>query len=249
MVTLLVCLCLAVAFNAPLTEAANPTVPENPAKAPWYFVGLQELVSYSAFTGGMAIPGVLIVCMVFLPYIDRQKEELGVYFGGKSGKTVALQSVLFSVVGTVVSVAIPVKFGWLRNWFPEISQLLIIAVNPGTLLILSYLLWMTVIYKKTGSHNLKTAYEIANYHHEHFNGNGYPEGLKGDDIPVAARIMTLADIYDALTSERSYKKAYSHNESRKLIVLEYGNQLDPLVVDAFLRQEETWQTVRQRFID
>ncbi len=105
------------------------------------------------------------------------------------------------------------------------------------------------IYKKTGSHNIKTAYEIANYHHEHFNGNGYPEGLKGNDIPVAARIMTLADIYDALTSERSYKKALSHGEAKKLIVLEYGNQLDPLVVDAFLRQEDVWQSIRQRFID
>ena len=154
MVTLLVCLCLAVAFNAPLTEAANPNVPENPAKSPWYFLGLQELVSYSAFAGGVAIPMVLMVFMMLVPYIDREKEELGVYFGGKNGKTVALQSVIFSVVVTVLAVAIPVKFGWLRNWFPEISQLIIIVLNPGTLLMLAYMLWMVVIYKKTGSTRL-----------------------------------------------------------------------------------------------
>ena len=151
MVTLLICLCLAVAFDAPLTEAANPTVPENPAKAPWYFVGLQELVSYSAFTGGMAIPAILMACMVLLPYLDREKEELGIYFSGPKGKIVAIQSFFFSVVVTIISVAFPVKFGWLRNWFPDISQLIIIVINPGTLLILMYLLWMAVIYKRTNS--------------------------------------------------------------------------------------------------
>ncbi len=103
------------------------------------------------------------------------------------------------------------------------------------------------IYKKTGSHTMKAAYEIAAYHHEHFNGAGYPEGLKGDDIPASARIMALADIYDALTSERSYKKALSHEAAKELILVERGKQLDPMVIDAFLRQENVWQTIRERF--
>ena len=154
MVTLLLCLCVSVAFDAPLTEAANPAVPENPAKAPWYFLGLQELVSYSAFTGGMAIPGVLMICMILLPYLDREPEDLGVYFSGKRGKIVALQSLFFSVVCTVLAVAVPVTYGWLRNWFPDISQLVIIALNPGTLLILAYLLWTAAVYKKTSSTRL-----------------------------------------------------------------------------------------------
>lgn len=154
MVTLLLCLCLAATFDAPLTEAANPNVPENPAKAPWYFVGLQELVSYSAFTGGVGIPVLLILSMLLLPYLDREKEELGVYFNGKCGKIIALKSAIFSVIVTVLAVAVPVKFGWLRNWFPGISQLAIIIINPGTLLILAYLLWMAITYKKTGSTRL-----------------------------------------------------------------------------------------------
>jgi putative two-component system response regulator len=105
------------------------------------------------------------------------------------------------------------------------------------------------IYKKTGSHSIRAAYEITTFHHEHYNGNGYPRGLKGDRIPVSARIMALADIYDALTSERSYKKALSHAEAKSLILVERGKQLDPRVIDAFLRQETIWKTVRRRFTD
>ncbi len=103
------------------------------------------------------------------------------------------------------------------------------------------------IYQKTGSHGMRVAYEIAMYHHEHFNGHGYPEGLVGEEIPVSARIMALADIYDALTAERSYKKALTHEEAKALILVERGKQLDPMVIDAFLRQEDIWQTVRERF--
>ena len=103
------------------------------------------------------------------------------------------------------------------------------------------------IYHKTGSHGIKTAYEIAMYHHEHFNGAGYPEGLSGDHIPLAARIMALADIYDALTSVRSYKKALTHDQAKELILVERGKQLDPRVIDAFLRQEDIWQTVMARY--
>ena len=85
------------------------------------------------------------------------------------------------------------------------------------------------------------------YHHEHFDGNGYPEGLTGSRIPVAARIMAVADIYDALTSARAYKKALSHDEARQLILEERGKQLDPQLVEAFVRQEDIWETVKDRF--
>ena len=104
------------------------------------------------------------------------------------------------------------------------------------------------IYAKTRSHSIKIAYEIAKYHHEHFNGNGYPEGLKGDDIPIAARIMALADIYDALTNKRSYKEAMSHEKAKDIILVERGKQLDPRVIDSFLRQEEVWETIADQFI-
>ncbi len=103
------------------------------------------------------------------------------------------------------------------------------------------------IYEKTGSPAIKTAFEISMYHHEHFDGNGYPEGLTGSRIPVAARIMAVADIYDALTSARAYKKALSHDEARQLILEERGKQLDPQLVEAFVRQEDIWETVKDRF--
>ena len=64
---------------------------------------------------------------------------------------------------------------------------------------------------------LQTAYEIARWHHERWDGRGYPDGLKGDDIPISAQLVALADVYDALTSERCYKKAFSHEKAVQMI--------------------------------
>jgi HD-GYP domain-containing protein (c-di-GMP phosphodiesterase class II) len=75
---------------------------------------------------------------------------------------------------------------------------------------------------------------VASFHHERWDGGGYPEGLKGKEIPLSARIVALADVYDALISERPYKKAFSHKESIKMIVAEKGKQFDPDIVNAFL---------------
>ncbi len=104
------------------------------------------------------------------------------------------------------------------------------------------------IHDKTGSHYLKTAANIAMYHHERYDGRGYPEGLRGDRIPLCARIMALADIYDAMTSKRCYKKSYDHEYVRQVIVDERGAHLDPLVVDSFLRQEAEWLTVYDHYL-
>jgi cytochrome b-561 len=71
---------LGVFWNAPLEELANPVHPPNPAKAPWYFLGLQELVSYSAFWGGVVVPGVLVMALVVLPYMDRDRKGVGRWF-------------------------------------------------------------------------------------------------------------------------------------------------------------------------
>ena len=75
-----VVLFLAIFWNAPLEEFANPIHPPNPAKAPWYFLGLQELVSYSAFWGGVVVPGLLVSMLVLLPYIDRKPHGIGRWF-------------------------------------------------------------------------------------------------------------------------------------------------------------------------
>lgn len=103
------------------------------------------------------------------------------------------------------------------------------------------------IHSRTGSHYLKTASDVAMFHHEKYNGKGYPQGLAGDEIPISARIMALADIYDAMTSVRCYKDAYPHEKVRKIILQERGEHLDPLVVDSFLRQEHEWLTVRDHY--
>ncbi len=85
MATVLVCLALAVLIDAPLKEVANPAVPENPAKAPWYFLGLQELISFSAFMGGIGIPLVVILGLALIPYLDRETAGTGEWFGGRPG--------------------------------------------------------------------------------------------------------------------------------------------------------------------
>ena len=84
-----------------------------------------------------------------------------------------------------------------------------------------------------GGHFLAMAAKIARHHHERFDGDGYPAGLIGQRIPLAARIVSVADVFDALTSNRPYKKAYSPYDSRDIILSNSGAQFDPVVVDAF----------------
>ncbi len=93
------------------------------------------------------------------------------------------------------------------------------------------------------------ARDIALTHHERFNGAGYPHGLKGCDIPLAGRITALADVYDALTSKRVYKEAFTHEITRGIIVEERSKHFDPDIVDAFLAVEPQFLEVRQRFAE
>lgn len=86
---------------------------------------------------------------------------------------------------------------------------------------------------------------IARSHHERWDGKGYPDGLSGEEIPLPARILAVADVYDALRSRRCYKKALTHEESRAIIAGERGKQFDPLVVEAFLSLEEELNRVRR----
>lgn len=81
---------------------------------------------------------------------------------------------------------------------------------------------------------ITVAYNIARYHHERYDGKGYPDGLKGEDIPLEARVMALADVYDALISERVYKKAFSVEKARDIILDGSGTQFDPCLVPLFL---------------
>jgi len=84
---------------------------------------------------------------------------------------------------------------------------------------------------------------IARSHHERWDGRGYPDGLAGEEIPLAARIMAVADVYDALRSTRCYKEPVSRREARRIIEEGSGTQFDPRVVTAFLTLEEAFDEV------
>ena len=101
------------------------------------------------------------------------------------------------------------------------------------------------IYAKTGTESLKVARNIVKYHHERWDGSGYPEGLRGEDIPVSARIVALADVFDALVNCRCYKPAFAREECNRIILEEKGKQFDPRVVDAFFRCEEELYSVAE----
>ena len=94
---------------------------------------------------------------------------------------------------------------------------------------------------------LELAQEIAVAHHEHWDGSGYPHGIQGKSIPLAARIVALADVYDALTNSRPYKGPVSHTETREWIASRYATHFDPVVVEAFVAREEDFLRVNQSY--
>ncbi len=96
---------------------------------------------------------------------------------------------------------------------------------------------------------LTVARDIAESHHERWDGRGYPHGLSGQDIPLCGRIVSLADVYDALASKRVYKDAYCHEQVCEMIIAERGKQFDPAVVDAFERNAEQFAEVRSALED
>ncbi len=151
MASIAVIMILSLLFDAPLKEIANPAVPENPAKAPWYFLGLQELVGYSAFTGGVLVPLLVLVGLMLIPYIDREKGHVGLWFTGKEGKKVVAQSAVFGFIVTAGLICLTVNYGWLRNWFPKIDQLAIIAINPGTIIVAAVIGWSIWVSRVTKS--------------------------------------------------------------------------------------------------
>lgn len=93
---------------------------------------------------------------------------------------------------------------------------------------------------------LEIAREIALAHHERWDGSGYPYGISREDIPLGARIVALADVYDALTSQRPYKPAFSHDQAKGMIIAADGKHFDPSIVRAFLAKESEFLRISQR---
>ena len=151
MLTIALSVVLAIFLDAPLKEVANPAVPENPAKAPWYFLGLQELVSHSAFMGGIGIPMIVLIGLGLIPYLDRETEGTGVWFGGPGGWPLVVGSAIFGLAAVLAIEAFVIRFGWIRQWWPATPQLVITLVNPGTLLTACYAFYSVWCLKKYNS--------------------------------------------------------------------------------------------------
>lgn len=102
---------------------------------------------------------------------------------------------------------------------------------------------------RNGLNFLYVAMEIAHYHHEKWDGSGYPEGLAGEKIPLAARLMAVADVFDALINKRVYKAAMSIEEATAIIQQGRGSHFDPDIVDAYIRHLDDFRTIAARFAD
>jgi hypothetical protein len=136
LLTVAVSLVLALIFPAPLEEAANPEITPNPAKAPWYFLGLQELVGYSALMGGVIIPGIVILGLALIPYMDREQRGIGFWFTDGPGRRWGFVGFVYGAAATCLCVASAILLP-VRSLFSGIeSQLFFDLVNPATLLVL-----------------------------------------------------------------------------------------------------------------
>jgi len=152
MLTTLICVALSIVSDAPLKELANPSVPENPAKAPWYFLGLQELVAFSAFMGGIGIPTIVLAGLGLIPYLDRESEGTGLWFGGPGGWPLVKRALVVGFGASILVEAFVIRYGWIREWFPSVGQLVVTVLNPGTLLTLiygAYSVWLVKRYRST----------------------------------------------------------------------------------------------------
>lgn len=96
---------------------------------------------------------------------------------------------------------------------------------------------------------LRLAREIAHYHQEKWDGTGYPEGLKGENIPLSARLMAVADVYDALISRRVYKPPFPHAKAVGILAEGRGTHFDPVILDAFLAIQDEFLAIAERFAD
>ena len=106
------------------------------------------------------------------------------------------------------------------------------------------------VHMKFGDNSfIKMGKIIARSHHERWDGKGYPDGLKEEEIPLPARIMAIADVYDALSTKRVYKDAYPQEKCIQIIKEGRGTQFDPYIVDAFLKVTDKFDDIRKRFCD
>jgi quinol-cytochrome oxidoreductase complex cytochrome b subunit len=144
----------AYAMDAPLLGMADPTAPENPAKAPWYFLGIQELVSYSAFGGGILVPFLLGLALAIIPWIDREDRGLGIWFSDGDGRRTTLRSTIIGALGCGSVLAPAIALGYPRAWLRLMHPLLPILFNPATILAGVITGWALFVLRSTRSTRL-----------------------------------------------------------------------------------------------
>jgi hypothetical protein len=135
--------------DAPLLAPADVSMPENPAKSPWYFLGVQELVSYSSFTGGVLVPLLLLVAVVAVPFVDHEENGTGAWFGGHRGKRVVMLSTLAAFFLTIGMMTIAIGAGW--QWARNAPAVVALIANPGSILATLYAVWSWGVLRSTSS--------------------------------------------------------------------------------------------------
>ena len=140
-------------FDAPLEEIANPIHPPNPSKAPWYFLGLQELVSYSALVGGVIVPGLAVLGLMVIPFIDHTPAGEGVWFSSLEGKKIAWKSFVGGALSVPILMILNAQFG-IRVLWAKSPQFMADLVNPATILLVGIAIYSSSIVRKTGSRRL-----------------------------------------------------------------------------------------------
>ena len=149
--TLAVCLILALIFDAPLEAPANPEVTPNPAKAPWYFLGLQELVGYSALMGGVIIPALVVIGLALIPFLDREQSGIGRWFTNRSGLRWGGLGFAYGAAVSCLALGIAVHIP-MRELFSGVeSQLFFDLVNPATLIVLLFAALYFIVLRVTSS--------------------------------------------------------------------------------------------------
>jgi quinol-cytochrome oxidoreductase complex cytochrome b subunit len=154
MLVMAILMIIAYYVDAPLQEQANPVFPENPAKSPWYFLGIQELVSYSAFMGGILVPLLFIVFLVSIPFIDNGSKNTGIWFSGRKGLRLTLISMVVAILVTTSLVFIGVQFGWSRQWYPGSPAWVNMLINPAVISVLIYGIYSLLVIRLTGSQRM-----------------------------------------------------------------------------------------------
>ena len=150
-----VMLIIGLLLDAPLKIIANPNLPDNPAKSPWYLLGIQEMVSYSAFMGGFVIPLLFIGFLFYIPWFDSAGDQhQGVWFSGKNGLQITWLSTLLGGGLTILLVLLSVLVRVPGN--PGSSQAIILTMilNPGTLSVALYFIWAAMVWRSTTSRRL-----------------------------------------------------------------------------------------------